>query len=290
MLRRFSLFALCAGLVALVACDSGAEGQIHFPTHQYPPLTNWGTDYIFGELMLVNGCLRLSYMDPSRKENTTEGVLVVWPAGFRLNRNTTPAQVINTTGLIAARIGDNARISGAWSEDPRPAWMPPPPTRTGIVPYEVPDTATLAKELPEECPGPYWIVGDEVSALGPDEPLEISPPYSTLYFPRSKTRLGPYMHFDALLEGQLVLDGDCLRLQNEHGHIPYEVVIWPPGFAPHLENEEVQIRNGGQRTIARVGDKLGLGGAGGGAGSNGRCSDSTWETSSVTVLSDGRSD
>ena len=133
MLRHcLTLVLWAAGLLALVACGGGSTSQIHFPQHQHPPLTNWGTDCIFGELMLVNGCLRLSHMDPSHSEYTPEGALIIWPARFRLNRNATPAQIINVNGLVVARVGDNARISGAWSEDPRPTWWPVRPTRVGI--------------------------------------------------------------------------------------------------------------------------------------------------------------
>ena len=204
--------------------------------------------------MLVDSCLRLSYMDPSHSEYTPEGALIIWPAGLRPNRNTTPAQIVNITGLVAARVGDSARISGAWSKYPRPAWWPAPRTPAGIVRNEVPDTATLAKELTAECPGPYWIVGDEVSALGSDEPLEISPPHSTIYFPRQKTLRVPIARWDAETEGRLILDGDCLRLQDDEVLPPYSIVVWPPGFTPHIERGEVQIRNGGGRTIARIGD------------------------------------
>ena len=295
MLRHCLIVAAwAAGLVALVACGIGAKPQIHFPQHQQPPLTNWGTDYIFGELILVDGCLRLSYTDPTYKDSTPDGVLIIWPAGFRLNRDTTPARIINPTGLVAARVGDDVRISGDWSKDPRPTWWPAQPTRAGMVRDEAPDTATLAKELPAECTGPYWIVGDEVSALGPDEPLEISPPDSTIYFPRQKTLRGPVAHLDAETVGRLVLDGDCLRLQDEAVPRPYSVVVWPPGFSPHIERGEVEIRNGGGRTIARVGDELMLGGGVGSLGvlwNDGRCSPGpAWETAGIENASVGGPD
>lgn len=166
MLRQFNLLAIGAALLVLVACGndvvhSGSRGtgaatsnaetvgglqpspsvarpasleeerQIHFPRHQYPIYTNWGTDYIFGELMLVGDCLRLSHIDPSETDYTPEGALIIWPAGFRLNDDGALVQVINTDGIIAARVGDNVRVSGV-SRDPRPAWMPPPPTRRGV--------------------------------------------------------------------------------------------------------------------------------------------------------------
>ena len=295
MLRRCLIFAAwAAGLLALVACGSGLTPQIHFPQHQHVGLTNWGTDYIFGELEVVDGCLRLPYADPSYSEYAREGVLIVWPAGFRLNRDAVPVQVINGNGLIVARVGDSVRISGAWSKKPRPDWRPVESVGTGTERDEVPDTETLARELPVECPGPYWVVGDEVSALGFDEPLELSVPGSTVYFPRQKTVRGPNAHPDAITEGRLILDGDCLRLKDVSVPPPYSVVVWPAGFSPHAELGKVEIRNGGGRTIARVGDELAIGGGTGWPGvpsSDGRCSSGpAWTAAKIENVSVGSPD
>ena len=127
--------------------------------------------------------------------------------------------------------------------------------------------------------------------MGSDEPLEISPPHSTIYFPRQKTLRVPIARWDAETEGRLILDGDCLRLQDDEVLPPYSIVVWPPGFTPHIERGEVQIRNGGGRTIARVGDELVLSGAGGPGGvlsSDGRCSSGpAWETAGIENASAG---
>ena len=295
MSRHCLIFdVLVAGMLAWVACGSGSTPQIHFAQHQHPPTTNWGTDYIFGELMLIDGCLRLPYTDPSYSEYAREGVLIVWPAGFRLNRDAVPVQIINGSGLIVARIGDSVRVSGAWSKDPLPDWWPVESVGSGTKRDEVPDTETLARELPVECPGPYWIVGDEVSALGLDEPLELSVPGSTVYFPRQKTVRGPNAHPDAITEGRLILDGDCLRLKDVSVPPPYSVVVWPPGFSPHVELGKVEIRNGGGRTIAKVGDELVIGGGTGSRGvpsSDGRCSSGpAWTAAEIENVSVGSPD
>lgn len=102
------------------------------------------------------------------------------------------------------------------------------------------------------------IVGDEVSAVGPDEPTVVPLPGSTLYFQRSRTPRGAPETELALLIGELVLDGDCLRIGGDNGEGYF--VVWPPGFTPHIEDGVVHVRNGGGQIIARVGDRLRLGG------------------------------
>ena len=63
------------------------------------------------------------------------------------------------------------------------------------------------------------------------------------------------------LRGQLVLDGDCLRLEHQGRLSP--LIVWPPGFSPYLENGMLEVRNGGGKAVARVGDFLTISGGGG---------------------------
>ena len=111
-----------------------------------------------------------------------------------------------------------------------------------------------------ECPGPFLIVGDEVSAVGPDEPTVVPAPGSTRLFLRENSRRGgkivPAVYY---FPRKLVLDGDCLRLRYEEKR-PGWLVSWPAGFTPHVEGGEVEIRNGGGKTVARIGDMLEMSG------------------------------
>ena len=82
--------------------------------------------------------------------------------------------------------------------------------------------------------------------------------------------------------GELVLDGPCLRIKGRYG---YNTIIWPPGFAPHVEDGVVQVRNGAGQTIVRVGDDI----AGGGGYFKGRykeCPGEAFHIHSIKVLPD----
>ena len=114
------------------------------------------------------------------------------------------------------------------------------------------------QRLSVECPGPFLIVGDEVSAVGPDEPTVISVPGSTLRFQRRKSVPGQKETTLVASTAELVLDGDCLRHGYGNEDRPGPSISWPAGFTPHIEDGEVEIRNGAGRTIVRVGDMLQL--------------------------------
>ncbi len=202
---------------------------------------------------MIDGCLRVrGYPDPTYPDRTPVSLLLVWPANFTLSAKGNSIQIIDGAGLIAARVGDEVRFSG------HPICSDGWCLTTDIGEID------LLQPLPEGCPGPYWIVGEEVSAVAPDEPTVVSIPGSTLWFPRQKSVKGPLVQGTALNGGELILDGDCLRVGRPNpiyrNQNPNLVVVWPAGFTPHIEDGVVHIRNGAGRTIARVGDKIYMGG------------------------------
>ena len=224
---------------------------VGFPQYEGPPVLPERSR--FGELIVVDGCLRVrGYPDPTYPDRTPVSLLLVWPANFTLSAKGNSIQIIDGAGLIAARVGDEVRFSG------HPICSDGWCLTTDIGEID------LLQPLPEGCPGPYWIVGEEVSAVAPDEPTVVSIPGSTLWFPRQKSVKGPLVQRTALNGGELILDGDCLRVGRPNpiyrNQNPNLVVVWPAGFTPHIEDGVVQIRNGAGRTIARVGDKIYMGG------------------------------
>lgn len=61
----------------------------------------------------------------------------------------------------------------------------------------------------------------------------------------------------ALLEGKLVLGDGCLRVDNDYDdYLP----VWPHGFSLSIDGEEILIIDGTGKPIARVGDKVKVGG------------------------------
>ena len=211
---------------------------VAFPQHdeQIPP--DRGREFFAGKLVLKEGCLRAEA--PPRSGYDHRSRLIVWPRSFTLSTEDGSVRVVDATGRIAARVGDHVRFGGY-------------PTQTVRL-------RELEKELPTGCPGPYLWAGDEVTAISLDGPttLTLQLPDFELHFPRQETILGGQ---ESLLEesiGELVLDGQCLRLKYGTGHS--DSIIWPPGFTPHYHRGLVHVRNGAGRIIAQVGDRLSMGG------------------------------
>ena len=61
----------------------------------------------------------------------------------------------------------------------------------------------------------------------------------------------------------MLLDGDCLRVGTSPNLKRYpdpDRSCGPLGLTPHIEDGVVRVRNGAGRTVARVGDEIGMGG------------------------------
>ena len=226
------LTLLIALSISLVAC--GGQGYADtFPTHAEPLPTDWGRgDHIMVDLVVEDGCLRANGPSPS--------YLLIWPEDFTLSQTSDPSIIYDRDGRSAVRVGDMVRFSGR------------------LIDPDSDHAREIADSVPKKCPGPYYLVGDEVNAIPSDESEIVSVPRSSLYFQRKKTRKwkGPVEDTLELPSGpfELIQDGSCLVI-NYSG----EKVLpqWPAGFYPRIsEDGVIEIRNGGGRTIARVGDKL----------------------------------
>ena len=102
---------------------------------------------LFGELVFEEGSLRV---------NDADGVpshLLIWPPDFTLSTENDGIQILNGGGEVVARVGDQLRISGGAVAGP-----------------------AYSELVPDEYPGPYWIVGDEVGpAEATEEPSGLNP-------------------------------------------------------------------------------------------------------------------
>ncbi len=78
---------------------------------------------------------------------------------------------------------------------------------------------------------------------------------STPFFPVRKDP-NPGYQMTALLEGELVIVNGCFRVDNY-------LLVWPHGFSISTDDEVIQIIDDTDKTIARVGDQVKLGGGGG---------------------------
>lgn len=263
--RFFPPFCILAACLSAVACDrspsptpdataepageAAVSRVVHFPQHEQPIATGDGYSVFLGELVAEEGCLRLvgdrpMSLDDIYQKYPIGGFLLVWPPGYSLNAAADPAQIVDNMGLIVARVGDTIRVTAnGWS-----------PTRSG--PADPPVTPI---PLPLGCDGPRLLVGDQVHATTTDEPTEIKLQGSTLFFPRQKTPSKLVELELVLWPGELVLDGDCLRWRPDWlPETPRRTLVWPAGFTPHTEDGVVVVRNGGGRTVARVGETVSM--------------------------------
>ena len=97
---------------------------------------------LLGKLTAADGCL---YVDDS---NSDTSYLLVWPPDFTLSIEADSVLLFNGTGEVVARVGEELSISGGEVKSVR------------FLDEQV------RESLPADCPGPYWIVGDQV---GPAE-------------------------------------------------------------------------------------------------------------------------
>lgn len=210
--------------------------EVYFPQHDAPLGTDDGGSYWAGQLVLHDGCLGVEVPpDVNGPGGTTT---LIWPSGFAADVEGLNVRVVDAGGRVAARVGDHIRL-----------------TRATITYNEALDRG-LISGMPGDCEGPYFMVGDEVTAFDPEnESTELWLTEPDVFFPRERTVIATFR--DQMLAGgggELVLDGQCLRLNGT------TTVIWPAGFTPHVEGGVVQVRNGAGVVIAQVGDKLSMGG------------------------------
>ena len=133
--------------------------------------------------------------------------------------------------------------------------------------------------------GPEMKLSQSVSTDPPPSRCSFRTP--SLHFPRQETILGGQESVTAEAVGELVLEGQCLRLKADHDDRTY-FIVWPPGFTPHDHRGVVHVRNGAGRVIAQVGDRLRMGGGYSRWGDE-KCPGPKFGANSIKVLSESES-
>ena len=216
--------------------DPVGVGVSGFLRHHEDGFVNYGIDYIYGDLFMAYGCMRISYVGYDAPADA-RGFMVVWPASGGLVAVEEVVFVIDRNGEVLATSGESVRLSGRSSSARGEAWD-----------WVSGDGAP--------CLGPYWIVGDEVSG---EDALEVDASRPWVFFPRLKDVRGPKGYPEALLEGELLQSGRCLLVSADNLAGRY-LVVWPPGFSAEQDDRGVSVLNGGGNVVARVGDHIALGG------------------------------
>ncbi len=239
-----------------------------FPRHHAPLGTDRGGEYFAAQLVLQEGCLRAevaSKYDP----NDPGSWLLIWPNGFTFATESETVRVVNELGRVVAHVGGHIRLSPAAAT------------------FQQATEQGLIEGLSEDCTGPYFLVGDEVSAFDPgseDTELRLSDP--NVVFLRERTVIARHQTLmNAAGVGELILDGQCLRLKDSFPREHWPTIIWPAGFTPHVNEGVVEIRNGAGRVVAQVGNQI-AGGGGYFERTSGDCSGPVWQANKMKTLPD----
>ena len=150
-MKRRLLLPVSLGLVMVLAimglcgCGNGLSATSEPENIYFPQLKPVNGERVFmealliGELVVVNGCIRMN----SREGSTS--YLVVWPPDFTLGIENDSIYIRNGASEVVARVGEEIYMSGG--EVPaKTAWL----------------SQQLQQKLPDACPGPYWVVGEQV--------------------------------------------------------------------------------------------------------------------------------
>jgi hypothetical protein len=194
---------------------------------------------LIGDLVLDDGCLRInsSYGDGS--------ILPVWPPEFSLEAANDVLQVLDGTGRVVARVGEEVYMGGGEGS-------------SGAV------AECVRQQLPATCTGPYWIVGEGVRPnLRHDSDLfslkVITNTERSLLLLHQKAILEEWAESDSSISGKLVRYSPyrCPRIQSDSGLIDY-LPLWPPDYQARIQNREIEILNGSGQVMARVGEPVHL--------------------------------
>jgi hypothetical protein len=224
LLTSFLLITSCVSQAANSA-PLTPSSVAHFPQQMNTP-NAYMEALIKGELVLVNGCLRVNDIEG-------DSILLIWRPGFSARMEQGVVQVVDSTRQVAASVGDFVAVSGGFDDDP--TWM------------------TLTEPLPQDCPGPYFIVGESIKKL------DQRPSLQDIYFPQLAVPLG---NTDFLVRGELTIENGCLRVSKANLATGDSfLLIWDLNFASRKEQGVVQVidSNTGE-VLASVGDYVEVGG------------------------------
>ncbi len=145
MVKHTLIIILCFMITACANQVSSTPASISTPTNApslgdhfpqlVPPLNVYlDTPLIEGDLVLENGCLRVNGV---QNLLTGNNLLLVWDSRFSTQSEKGVVQVVDSrTGEVLVSVDDYVAI-GDGGDNIKPTNKP----------------------IPDECPGPYWIVG-----------------------------------------------------------------------------------------------------------------------------------
>ena len=99
-----------------------------------------------GTLVLADNCIRLE------RDKTLANYLLIWPPDFNIRNKNGTLQIMNGDGKTVAYLGDEVEMSGG----------------------EIHSLSMLdnyiQEQVPPQCPGPYWMMGYELTSIDISSP------------------------------------------------------------------------------------------------------------------------
>src|SRR5215212_7831653 len=105
--------ASCLLITACTKQAASASSTISFPQLINTPTAYWQA-LATGQLVLTNGCLRLSVNDET-------SFLLIWQPGFSTQAEQGITQFVDSEGQVVVSVGDYVEMSGGLDDDP--TWM-----------------------------------------------------------------------------------------------------------------------------------------------------------------------
>lgn len=201
---------------------SGPNRQVIYFPRQAPAVA--GMDALLeGTLILDdNGCLRVQHETVSQNE----APVIIWHYDFSLEFAGETITVLNGNGEPVGRVGEWTRMGGGES-------------RTVTEP-----------EMPEACPGPYWILGStETLAEQAIPDIYTQPAGGAIYYFQSKAATN-----EGGISGVLAVEAGCFRVDGY-------TILWPPNVWPDEDADPLQIvyrKDGVEAVLFAVGNEVTL--------------------------------
>ena len=129
------IWLLGVALLLMTACTQELPNPPHFP-QQYQGFNIILDADLAGELVSENGCLRVRGVEIERN------YLLIWPEMFEMTEDGLGVRP-NKNSEVSLSVGDWIQMGG------------------GVPPYDIHEI--VLQPIPNDCPGPYWLVGREIS-------------------------------------------------------------------------------------------------------------------------------
>ena len=100
---------------------------------------------VYGTLVLTNNCI---YIESNESDTS---YLLIWPPGFKLASENSIMTIHNRDSEGMVNVGDRVRLSG------------------GEVKSLIMLDEYVQEQLPHQCSGPYWVIGDEITIIEPSK-------------------------------------------------------------------------------------------------------------------------